>query len=212
MAFFFHHLYHTFAGAYDLVAYIVSLGQWRNWVTGIIPYITGRRVLEIGFGPGHLQVALNRVGNLSVFGLDESPQMARLAVRRLRGAHTIESVKIVRSRVEQMPFADSSFESVVATFPTPYIVQPETIAQVRRVLSPGGRLVVLLAARHTRNTLPARMAEWLFAVTGQAPPEPDTMHRLTEVFGQSGLDASIHWENTASGKLLLLIVEKPKSE
>lgn len=208
MAFFFHHLYHTFAGSYDLVASTVSLGQWRNWVTGVIPFISGSRVLEIGFGPGHLQVALYQSGDLRVFGLDESPQMARLAARRLREQHPMDSAKIVRSRVEHMPFADASFDTVVATFPTPYIVRPETISQVHRVLSPGGRLVVLLAARHMRNTLLARLADGLFAVTGQAPPEPDTFHRLTELFEQSGLQASVRWETSTAGKLLLLIAEK----
>jgi len=212
MAFFFHHLYHTFAGLYDLVAYIVSLGQWRHWVTGVIPFISGNRILEIGFGPGHLQLALNEISDLTVFGLDESRQMARLAASRLREKGAGEPVKIVRSRGEQMPFADAAFDTVVATFPTPYIVQPETISQICRVLSPEGRLVVLLAARHVRNTLPARLADWLFTVTGQAPPEPDTFQQLTGIFRENGLEASIRWESTASGNLLLLIARKPKSE
>ena len=53
--FFFHHLYHGLAFAYDLVAAIVSFGQWNEWTKTIIPYIEGTLLLELGHGPGHLQ-------------------------------------------------------------------------------------------------------------------------------------------------------------
>ena len=54
---FFQLLYHPFAWAYDLVAGLVSLGRWKSWVLCGLPLLAGR-VLEIGFGPGHLQAAL----------------------------------------------------------------------------------------------------------------------------------------------------------
>ena len=47
-------LYHHFAWTYDLVADIVSLGQWKDWVRTALPYLDGC-VLELGYGPGHLQ-------------------------------------------------------------------------------------------------------------------------------------------------------------
>jgi len=78
---FFNLLYHPFAWTYDLVAAIVSLGRWQDWLMQAMPYLSGR-VLEIGFGPGHLQVALNEAG-MQAFGLDESRQMGRQARRRL---------------------------------------------------------------------------------------------------------------------------------
>ena len=54
---FFKLLYHQFSWTYDWVASIVSLGEWQNWVSSVLPYIIGPNVLEIGFGPGHLQAA-----------------------------------------------------------------------------------------------------------------------------------------------------------
>ena len=55
----FHLLYHQFAWTYDFVAAFVSLGRWQDWVDAVVPFMSGR-VLEIGFGPGHLQELLNR--------------------------------------------------------------------------------------------------------------------------------------------------------
>ncbi len=148
---FFYHLYHTFARFYDLVASIVSLGHWKKWVTSAVPYLEGPRILELGFGPGHLQVALGKSGNLFVIGLDESRQMAEIAAKRLRQNKFSNPNRLIRGRAEYLPFLSSTFDTVVATFPTPYIIRTESIAQILRVLKPGGRLVVLLAARHAKT-------------------------------------------------------------
>ena len=51
LGFFFHLLYHPFAWAYDLIAWTVSLGRWKDWVESVVPFIKGMRVLELGHGP-----------------------------------------------------------------------------------------------------------------------------------------------------------------
>ena len=79
---FFRLLYHQFAFTYDLVAATVSFNRWKDWVMGVLPFIQGNRVLEIGHGPGHLQRVLRSRGLMAV-GLDESAQMGRLAKRNL---------------------------------------------------------------------------------------------------------------------------------
>ena len=83
MRFFFHHFYHSFAWSYDFVAAVVSIGRWNDWIRTIIPFIQGNNILEIGPGPGYLQHLLRDRG-LSIFGLDESMQMIRLAKNRLK--------------------------------------------------------------------------------------------------------------------------------
>jgi ubiquinone/menaquinone biosynthesis C-methylase UbiE len=70
-------LYHQLAWTYDFVTSVVSLGRWSDWVQSALPYLNGR-VLEFGFGPGHLLPSLSE-NNLPAFGLDESRQMAHLA-------------------------------------------------------------------------------------------------------------------------------------
>src|SRR6266516_4930630 len=79
---FFRLLYHQFAFTYDLVAATVSFNRWKSWVMSVIQFIEGKRILEIGHGPGHLQrLLLSR--NLFAIGIDESAQMGRLAKRNL---------------------------------------------------------------------------------------------------------------------------------
>src|SRR5512136_2652338 len=78
---FFHLLYHQFSWLYDFVAWLVSVGNWNKWVTSVIPYLDGPKILEIGFGPGHLQLALQQ-NNAMVFGIDESAHMVNIARNR----------------------------------------------------------------------------------------------------------------------------------
>ena len=154
------------AWSYDLVAAVVSMGQWQEWIRIVLPYIQGDRVLELGHGPGHLQVNLAQSGKLA-FGLDLSQQMGNLARRRLNRKGMIP--KLVCARGEQIPIACGELDSVVATFPTEYIFQNETVQEVYRILRPGGHFILLPVAWITGGAWWDRAAAGLFSVTGQAP-------------------------------------------
>lgn len=159
----FHHFYREFAWTYDGVAWAVSAGLWRRWVLAALPLLQGR-ILELGFGPGHLQRALaDRPG---VAGLDASPQMTAMAARHLRRAgHT---PRLARGIAQRLPFPDAAFETVVATFPAEYILDPATHAEIRRVLAAGGRLVVVPFAELDPGAL-ARLIDLAYALTLQRP-------------------------------------------
>ncbi|MEK6222196.1 MAG: class I SAM-dependent methyltransferase [Chloroflexota bacterium] len=75
-------LYHQFSWIYDAVSTIVSIGQWQEWVLSALPYISGETILELGHGPGHLQAKLISKYPF-VVGVDKSPQMGRIASRRI---------------------------------------------------------------------------------------------------------------------------------
>jgi SAM-dependent methyltransferase len=138
----FFQLYGGFAWTYDIVAGAVSLGHWREWVGTVVPYVTGTRVLELGHAPGYLQQLLRARPISFSIGVDPSPQMGTLARRRLKG-QSGAMLNLTRAIAQHLPFRGETFETVVATFPTEFISDPLTLAEVRRVLRPGGRLVVL---------------------------------------------------------------------
>jgi len=195
---FFHFLYHQFAFAYDLVAAAVSLGHWKNWIQEVIPFIKGTRILEIGHGPGHLQRVLLSRGLDSV-AIDESSSMGRLAQHNTEG-----SARLTRGLAQYLPFADRSFDTIIATFPAEYFVDPLALSEVRRCLLDGGKFVVLPAA------LPKnRFLSWLFKVTGQALS--DTLEivqeKLEKPFVESGFDIGINVIEKSSGTLIILVAK-----
>lgn len=184
MRFFFHHFYHALAWTYDLVAAIVSLGRWRAWGRAALPFASGGRVLELGFGPGHLQVEMARAG-WQAFGLDESPQMIAQARRNLRREGA--PMRLTRGVTQSLPFPPDSFDSVISTFPSEYITDPRTLAEARRVLKPGGRLVIVPVAWMGGQSLPERLMHWLFRVTGQGGEGLE--ERLVSFLAEHGFEA-----------------------
>ncbi len=199
-------LYGRLAWTYDAVAWAVSLGQWQAWGAAALPYLTGPRVLELGHGPGHMLVALAEHGFAPV-GLDLSPQMGRLAARRQPAA------PVVRGRAQAAPFAAARFDGALATFPTPYIVAPETAAAVFQLLRPGGRLVVVPEARLSRSGPLHALIDWLYAVTGQRwPANEDGGTRLAPwqaAFAPVGFRVSLHGVVSAGSVVTIIVAERP---
>jgi len=178
-------LYHQFAWTYDFVAALVSLGHWQAWVQSALPYLNGR-VLEIGFGPGHLQLSLVE-NKFQAFGLDESRQMAHQARRRLHKKGDIS--RLSRGYAQNIPFAGGVFDSVVVTFPAGYIFDPRTLQEIKRVLVPAGRLIILPMAWITGTRPLERLAAWLFRVSGEAPGKPGPFSELLkDRFAHTGFD------------------------
>jgi|YNPBryBLVA2012_1023415.scaffolds.fasta_scaffold00175_3 SAM-dependent methyltransferase len=198
---FFSLLYGPFAWTYDGVAWLVSLGQWNAWARMALGFLHGPMVLELGHGPGHMQVALAGAGWRAV-GVDLSPQMGRLARRRLRRSGA--PLRLVRARAQALPFRDGSFPEALATFPTEYIVDPRTLAEVRRVLRPSGRLVVVASAVLLGGDPLVRLLEWLYRVTGQREPLP----RPDEArFAQSGWGLRAEWLPARRSRVLVVVAE-----
>lgn len=199
MRFFFHHFYHALAWTYDFVAAVVSMGRWKMWGRAALPHLRGKRVLEIGFGPGHLLVEMNRSG-LQAVGLDESPQMIRQARQNL--ARSNLPVALSRGYAQFLPFASGAFDSVVSTFPSEYIADPRALAEARRVLKEDGRFVIVPVAWMGGKSLLERGAQWLFRVTGQGGEGVEA--RITAFLAEHGFSAVC--SEVAIGQSVVLVV------
>lgn len=110
----------------------------------VVPRASGR-VLEIGSGTG-LNFAHYPTTIAALVALDPEPDFGRRAERRARDRAF--AVQFERAEAEQLPFADASFDTVVATFVLCSVREPaRALAEIRRVLRPGG---LLLFAEHVR--------------------------------------------------------------
>jgi len=201
MRVFFDLLYHPFAFSYDFVATVVSFGKWNDWVRSVIPCcaISGTRILELGHGPGHLQLELTTRGFDSV-AMDESTPMGRIAKRRLGS-----SQKLTRAVTQNIPFASDTFDTVISTFPSEYIFDPQTLTESHRVLRHGGRLIVLPVAFPTSGFL-----KWLYKVTGESPATLDEAlrERFKQPFAQAGFSVELKTVELKSSTLLIILADK----
>ncbi len=205
LRFFFRHFYHDFAWTYDFVAAFVSIGRWNDWVRAALPFVKGSSVLEIGHGPGQLQIGL-RQNDRTVIGLDESRQMENLARRRL-ASRGFRDLNLVRGIAQYLPFPDGSFDTVVSTFPAEYIFEAQTVSEIKRVLRGGGRYVLVPAAWVIGRKMLDRAAAWVFRTTNQAPRLPADIfaEQLLPHLQAAGFDTKFETVEIRSSTVLVVI-------
>jgi ubiquinone/menaquinone biosynthesis C-methylase UbiE len=112
----------------------------RPAVLDLAGEVTGRRILDVGCGSGPLAAALRDRGAV-VAGFDASAAMVDLARRRLGEDANLR----VADLAAPLPYADASFDDVVASLVLHYLEDwSGPLAELRRVLAPGGRLLVVV--------------------------------------------------------------------
>lgn len=134
---------------YRFASTVPFAGQWRVWQRLVLPRLVGHDVLELGCGLGDLLADMLADG-YACRAVEHSPEMVATARDTLQHRSVGEKNCIIQGSAQHLPFSDASFDSVVSTFPSEYIYDPDTIAEVERVLRPGGRLIVIEGA----NLLP----------------------------------------------------------
>jgi len=114
--------------------------EQRRAVRELLALQPGERVLDIGSGPGFLadEMAAEVGPDGAVRGVDASESMLAIARRRET------AVEYAIGDALALPYADETFDAAVATQVYEYVPDmPTALAEARRVLRPGGRLLVL---------------------------------------------------------------------
>lgn len=101
----------------------------------------GLRVLDVATGTGMVAFGLARLG-CQVVGLDQSEDMLGGARAKLAAAPEFHGrVEFVRGQAEQLPFPDGEFDALTFTYLLRYVDDvPATMAELARVVRPGGRI------------------------------------------------------------------------
>ena len=142
---------------YDLLSRGAEKGEMGERREALLARVEGD-VLEIGAGTGwnlpHYGAATR------VVAVEPDASMAKRLPEKLAQASV--PVEVVTAQAESLPFPDASFDAVVSTFVLCSVEDPSRVlAELRRVLRPEGRLVLL---EHVRGE--GRTARWQDHMTG----------------------------------------------
>jgi ubiquinone/menaquinone biosynthesis C-methylase UbiE len=145
------------ARRYDLLIALATLGReraLRERFLGLAHLEPGESVLDVGCGTGTLAIAAKRhVGATgTVHGIDASPEM--IARARKKAKHAGADVAFETALAESLPFPDGRFDVVLSTVMLhhlPRAVRQQSLREMRRVLVPGGRALVVDFGKNTGN-------------------------------------------------------------
>ncbi len=149
-------MFDRIAPVYDAMNRVMTVGldlRWRR-LAAASAVRPGDRVLDGACGTGDLALADLRAGAASVTGLDFSPRMLERARRKAPELDWIEGDLLA------LPFENGVFDSATVGFGVRNVAQLElALAELRRVLRPGGRLAILEITR-PRGILRAFFSLW----------------------------------------------------
>jgi ubiquinone/menaquinone biosynthesis C-methylase UbiE len=137
------------ARLYDIGSTVLSFGRaagQRRKILELARLVPGERVLDVGCGPGRLAIlAARTVGPAGeACGVDPSPEMVELA--RQNAARAGVRARFEVGVIEALPYPDDHVDvvlSVLMMHHLPDDLKPRGLREVRRVLKPGGRLLVV---------------------------------------------------------------------
>ena len=135
--------YDSFAEAYVAAneSSLVNAYYVRPAVLDLAGDVAGRRILDVGCGAGPLLASLRERGAI-VTGVDPSAKMLELARQRLGAGAALHQAGLGG---DPLPFPDGAFDDVVACLVLHYLEDwTAPLAELRRVLAPGGRLIVVV--------------------------------------------------------------------
>jgi demethylmenaquinone methyltransferase/2-methoxy-6-polyprenyl-1,4-benzoquinol methylase len=215
------------APRYDVTNTVLSAGldrRWRKRARQCLELRPGQRVLDLAAGTGVSTAALRRAGAVAV-ACDFSLGMLRAGRTGRSGKHR-RGVHAVAGDGMRLPFAAGCFDAATISFGLRNVADvPRVLAELARVVRPGGRLVVCEFSRPTfapfrffyfsylMRMLP-RLARWVsadapaYAYLADSirawPPQPE----LARVIAAAGW-SQVRYRNLTGGVVALHLAERP---
>ena len=149
---------------YDPFVSVFMLGRrarLRRATVDLAELRAGERVLEVGCGTGDVALAAGaRVGSTgSVHGIDPSPEM--IAVARDKATRAAAAVDFQIGVIEALAFPDAAFDAVLSSLMMHHLpdeLKRRGLAEIARVLKPGGRCAIVDFKRPTTHAARAATA------------------------------------------------------
>lgn len=143
----------------DLARTLLQTPNYQGRLLELVPQ--GKKVVEVGLGTGGLLPGLAAKA-ATVIGVDHSPAMLAEARNRLL-LSALDGIDLRLGEMTHLPLPDKSTDCAVLNMVLHHAADPlAVLAEIRRILVPGGKLVLADLARHEREWVREQLADqWL---------------------------------------------------
>lgn len=135
--------YHALTRFYDVIVRLTTReGMFKRKLVELAAPQAGEHILDVGCGTGTLtQLFAQREKNLHIMGLDADPIQLKLARKKLAASDS--QITLQQGYAQQLPLGSQTFDIVVSSLFFHHLTthqKREALAEILRVLKPGGRL------------------------------------------------------------------------
>ena len=171
------HMFAQISRRYDLTNTVLTGGihhQWRRLTAQLAAQGLEGNALDIATGTGDLAFALQKQeGILSTVGVDFVPEMIYLATQKAEQRHLSKEIRFLQGDALELPFKDDSFICASSAFGMRNVSDiPSAVSEMKRVVKPNGRVVVLEITPFRKNGIFPRLFRFYF-------------HRLVPIIGKA---------------------------
>ena len=140
-------MFDSISERYDFLNHMLSMNidkGWRKKVVKIAKAEGPKQILDVATGTGDLAIALTKANPESIMGIDISNGMLEVGRKKIKEKGLTEIISLQQADSENLPFEDASFDIVTVAFGVRNFENLEKgMSEIRRVLKPGGKALVL---------------------------------------------------------------------
>ena len=148
-------MFDTISKEYDGLNRVISFGidiKWRKKVVNMVAKTKPQRVLDVATGTGDLAINLVETGAREIIGLDISAGMLNVGKEKIAEKGLSDNIQMVQADSENLPFDDNHFDAITVAFGIRNFETLEKgLAEILRVLNPGGLFVILETSVPTKT-------------------------------------------------------------
>lgn len=140
-------MFDSISERYDFLNHVLSMNidkGWRKQVVKIAAAENPKQILDVATGTGDLAIALTKANPEKITGIDISNGMLEVGRKKIAGKELSPIITLQQADSENLPFEDNSFDIVTVAFGVRNFENLEKgLSEIRRVLRPGGKALVL---------------------------------------------------------------------
>lgn len=194
-------MFDNISGNYDFLNHFLSLGidkGWRKKVVKIAGQVPHQNILDVATGTADLAIALAKLSPKKIDGVDISAGMLRVGDEKIKKQNLQQVIQLTQGDSENLPFETASFDVVTVAFGVRNFENlDQGLAEIYRVIKPGGKIIVLEFSQPTsfpfkqvyrfyfKHVLP-RLGKWVSKDASAYTYLPESVDAFP--YGQAFLD------------------------